>query len=153
MSGFLGQRGDVLAEAAEGGHALRVVSYVFPCGSAALYVEAAEAHDGHRGAGLLPLSDVVHLVQNITDEERWRIAFRGEPPVPAGDPGFDCSDALAIQLGASVAENEHASRRIAALTLALHSACDGWERAMGESYDEARPPACLLRLRQIAGPR
>lgn len=74
--GFEGERREVVAEAEEAGHVLRVVRYVFPCGGKALYVEASESHDGNAGGALLPLSDVVHLVQNITDRERWEITMR-----------------------------------------------------------------------------
>lgn len=84
-SGFLGVPRRLLASvddaaSGEGGtHFLRVVEYEFPenpGGGTRLYVEAVETHDGAGAARILPLSSAVHILQNISDDERWRIEGR-----------------------------------------------------------------------------
>lgn len=92
-AGFKGRAGRVLAKVSEGrAHYMRVVEYAFathldsyistPSGKAAIaapFVELWETHRGGRGARIVPLSELVHLVQNVGSDEFWQIAARRRP--------------------------------------------------------------------------
>lgn len=80
MTGFAGVRVRPIASYAEGAHVLTIALYRFADGTESTYVEAHETHDDAGPARLLPLSAVVHLVQNATDAERWAIENRIAPP-------------------------------------------------------------------------
>lgn len=77
--GFRGTNAEVVGEREEAGHLLRIVSYEFDDGGTyalAAYVEVAESHDSAYGARILPLSAAVHILQNVTDTERWALENR-----------------------------------------------------------------------------
>jgi hypothetical protein len=57
-------------------HVLRITPYRFPDDTVHLYVEAAEVHDGAYGARIWPMSEAVHLLQNVTDHEFYVIGGR-----------------------------------------------------------------------------
>jgi hypothetical protein len=57
-------------------HKLHVVESIFACGGTSTYVVAADAHEGGGRPVLLPLSAVVHVLQNMTDVERWDLESR-----------------------------------------------------------------------------
>lgn len=83
---FAGIRGAVLCEASTHGHVLRVVTYSFADGSSAPYVEVSEAHEG-RDAGNVrvhALSEVVHLLINIGEDDFWKTATRDAPATTEG---------------------------------------------------------------------
>lgn len=57
-------------------HSLILTTCRFPDGTEEMYVVAHDVHDGGGTPRMLPLSTVVHLIQNVTDEERWDIECR-----------------------------------------------------------------------------
>ncbi len=75
-AGFTGIRGRVIGEAIDGAHIVRLVEYVFPGGDVVPYVEAHETHDGARPGKVMALSTLVHLMQNVGDNEAWEIGNR-----------------------------------------------------------------------------
>lgn len=77
-AGFEGVAGTVLSKTRCGSHYLRVVSYAFKAG-AVPFVELWETHDRARRARIVPLSDLVHLVQNVGVEELQTITSRRRP--------------------------------------------------------------------------
>ena len=78
--GFTGQRSHVLATAVDGAHTVTLAWYTFP-GSVALvpYVELSESHDGARPGRVMALSTLVHLAQNVGEDEVWQIGGRETP--------------------------------------------------------------------------
>lgn len=74
--GFAGIRGRVIGEAIDGAHIVRLVEYAFPDGSRVPFVELHEEHDGARPGRVMSLSALVHLAQNVTDDEVWQIGNR-----------------------------------------------------------------------------
>lgn len=60
----------------DGEHHLRVVDYQFSDGTRHPYVEAVETHDALRPAKIWPLSGAVHLLQNVADDDFYRIGGR-----------------------------------------------------------------------------
>lgn len=73
-SGFVGLRGRVLATVAHVGHRITVAEYLFKDGARVPFVEVSEDHDDARPATIRPLTEVVHLLQNVRDDEFWEIA-------------------------------------------------------------------------------
>ena len=78
--GFTGQRSHVIASAVDGAHTVTLAWYTFP-GSVALvpYVELHETHDGARPGRVMALSTLVHLAQNVSEDEVWTIGGRETP--------------------------------------------------------------------------
>lgn len=60
-------------------HAIRVVPYESPDGQQTLCAELWESHDRARRARIVPLSDLVHLIQNISADEFRAICKRRKP--------------------------------------------------------------------------
>lgn len=83
--GFLGEPRDVLFAMERDGHHLRIVNYDYPhseiAPDATPFVEIAEVHDGCRPARIYPLSEIVHLIQNIGESEFWQVSCRSVPGV------------------------------------------------------------------------
>lgn len=78
--GFRGERRDQIARVEHAGHRIAIAEYVFDDGSRALFVEAVEEHDGVSAAAVFPLTEAVHLLVNVRDDEFWRIAAAREAP-------------------------------------------------------------------------
>lgn len=79
-TGFKGTAGYVYFCAGDGrSHNLRVVEYTFPDRRIKKYVELWEAHDRARRARILPLADLVHVVQNLSADELKTAANRKRP--------------------------------------------------------------------------
>lgn len=78
--GFTGRAGTRLWAAVDVGHLLAIVEYVFPDGARRPYVEVAESHEGAFAARIWPLPEVVHLLQNVSEDELFAIGNR-EPSV------------------------------------------------------------------------
>lgn len=63
-------------------HSIRVVLYAFGNRRRPTlqpFVELWESHDRARRARIVPLSELVHLVQNVGEMEFWQIAARRRP--------------------------------------------------------------------------
>lgn len=77
-SGFKGKVGKVLSKSRSGAHHVRVVTYVL--GEVPVpYVELWETHDRARRARIVPLADLVHVIQNLGLDEMKQIASRRRP--------------------------------------------------------------------------
>lgn len=76
LPGPLATREHVIASAWSGGHRLAIVSYRFPSGEVAPYVEASETHADSGPVHVIPLSEAVHLLQNVTAGELFSIGNR-----------------------------------------------------------------------------
>ena len=84
--GFTGQRSHVIASAQDGAHTVTLAVYRFPPGDGdppgpidVPYVELSESHDGARPGRVMALSTLVHLAQNVGDDEVWQIGGRETP--------------------------------------------------------------------------
>ena len=81
--GFLGTRSHVLASAQDGAHTVTLAVYRFDDpGHAPVdvpYVELSESHDGARPGRVMALSTLVHLAQNVSEDEVWTIGGRETP--------------------------------------------------------------------------
>lgn len=78
--GFLGEPvpGDAPTYT-DGPHSLTVRLYRYPdCADPRPFVEVWESHDGAREARIYPLSEVVHLLQNVTEREFYVLGGREE---------------------------------------------------------------------------
>lgn len=72
------KRGREIARVDHGGHYIAIVMYRFPDGSESPYIEAHETHEGARSVRVIPFSEGVHLMQNVTCGELHRIGGRDE---------------------------------------------------------------------------
>jgi hypothetical protein len=77
-AGFTGRVTKVLSKLRDGAHYMRVVSYTLD-GVVVPYVELWETHDRARRARIVPLIELVHLVQNVGLTEFEQIAHRRRP--------------------------------------------------------------------------
>lgn len=84
--GFLGTRSHVIASAQDGAHTVTLAVYRFPPGDGdppghvdVPYIELHETHDGARPGRVMALSALVHLAQNVGDDEVWEIGGRETP--------------------------------------------------------------------------
>ena len=81
--GFTGTRSHVIARAVDGAHHVTLAVYRFDDpGHAPVdvpYVELSESHDGARPGCVMALSALVHLVQNVGEDEVWQIGGRETP--------------------------------------------------------------------------
>ncbi len=95
--GFLGTRSHVIASAQDGAHTVTLAVYRFPPGDGdppghvdVPYIELSESHDGARPGRVMALSALVHLCQNVGDDEVWQIGGRETPgpraTIPAHEP-------------------------------------------------------------------
>lgn len=73
--GFLG-RAIASVSIGDDRHELHRVTAAFEDGETSVYIVAADRHDGGGHPTMLPLSEVVHVVQNLTEAERWAIGGR-----------------------------------------------------------------------------
>lgn len=88
-AGFLGERLAPIATASDADHHVAVVPYRFATdGGIALYVELHETHDGARPGRVMALSTLVHLCQNVGEDEVWQIGGRETPGPRATLPGM-----------------------------------------------------------------
>jgi len=76
--GFFPTAGRVLSHQRLGAHYMRVVEY-HTNGFSSLYVEAYETHAKARKAKIVPLNELVHLVQNVSPREYKAITSRRKP--------------------------------------------------------------------------
>ena len=74
--GFAGRRVAPIAIARDGAHTVTLARYAFDDGSLVPYVELRETHDGSRPGRVMALSTLVHLAQNVGDDEIWEIGNR-----------------------------------------------------------------------------
>lgn len=74
--GFAGRRVAPIAIARDGAHTVALARYAFDDGSLVPYVELRETHDGSRPGRVMALSTLVHLAQNVGDDEIWEIGNR-----------------------------------------------------------------------------
>jgi hypothetical protein len=73
--GFLG----LVAETScfgDDAHALWLVQCFFPDSTTSLYVVAADVHDSGAPPAMLSLTSAVHVLQNVTEDERWALEGR-----------------------------------------------------------------------------
>lgn len=88
--GFRGHAGRELARVTDAhrNHHIRIVEYSFPIHdgiddrslrATIPFVEAWETHDAQKRVRIRALSEVVHLIQNVGDDEFWRIVGRRKP--------------------------------------------------------------------------
>lgn len=79
--GFKGRAGRIVFKARDGAHYLRVVEYNFGVRlvTKSLFVEVWESHDRARRARVAPLAELVHLLQNIGEDEFWQVCARAKP--------------------------------------------------------------------------
>ena len=93
--GFTGQRSHVIASAVDGAHTVTLAVYRFPPGDGdppghvdVPYIELSESHDGARPGRVMALSALVHLAQNVGEDEVWQIGGREMPGPRATLPGM-----------------------------------------------------------------
>ncbi len=81
--GFTGTCSHVIARAVDGAHHVTLAVYRFDDpGHAPIdvpYVELSESHDGAQPGRVMALSTLVHLCQNVGDDEVWQIGGRETP--------------------------------------------------------------------------
>jgi hypothetical protein len=78
--GFRGRAGEVIASIRDSrSHSLRIVLYAFTGGPPQPFIELWESHDRARRAKIVPLSELVHVIQNLSESEFWAIAARKKP--------------------------------------------------------------------------
>jgi len=77
-AGWNGVAHRVISKSRSGAHYMRVVAYVVG-DELVPYVELWETHDRARRARIVPLADLVHLVQNVGPDEMKQIAGRKKP--------------------------------------------------------------------------
>jgi hypothetical protein len=63
-------------QATDGTHFIEIADYAFPCGDVVQYIEVYETHDAAGPRRIYPLSAAVHVLQNVTDVERWELEGR-----------------------------------------------------------------------------
>lgn len=79
-NGFKGAAGRVLSSTRDSrSHSIRVVLYRFRDGTESPFIELWESHDRARRAKIVPLSELVHVIQNLDEAEFWAIAQRKKP--------------------------------------------------------------------------
>lgn len=77
-AGWTGTALKVITKLRDGAHYMRVVNYTVD-NAVVPYVELWETHDRARRARIVPLTEMVHLVQNVGLVEFEQIAHRRRP--------------------------------------------------------------------------
>ena len=170
--GFTGQRSHVLATAVDGAHTVTLAWYTFPRSVALVpYVELSESHDGARPGRVMALSTLVHLAQNVGDDEVWQIGGREIPGGESVETQLTAARATIARLNRRAQQAEaiadrcvagrpqagrslgralanYAASRLAAVAL---EAIEGWEDAVTcvdiSAAERAASGADLARLR------
>lgn len=74
--GFKGEDARLVGTWTDGQHAILRVEVRFPGGETDDYAVVHDVHEGGGRPNLVSLSHAVHVLQNVGDEESWRIAAR-----------------------------------------------------------------------------